>query len=417
MITVFQQLIAPIQPFFDKNCKQISEKCNAKTFSFSDFILKLIWAHATGVPSLKALISELQTNYAAHQLQLSPTPFSTFQEAFLRFELQYIKQAFQAVLLYCPWQRIPAFDEIGICKAIDGSILPNITSMHWAIYKKNKNAARLHLAFEFNRMIPTHFVIQAANSSERHFILQNLEKKVTYIADRGYFSFDLAYRITHTPACFIFRIKHNLKITYHRKLNVSSLKGKIPACFRDLQDRLIRFTNDPNSLVYRLVQFKVDQSEFLICTNRLDLTTLQIITLYAYRWQIELLFKYVKRTMNAIHAFSLSQDGLNFYFYTVMISLLLQLRLRQLCVEQLQNSSNTQLPLASIKHFTHLDQSNDYYGHDSAQWIKGLSKDLHFYWKIDRHWLIHLKNLIALPYDDNAIRFLGKMPIKNRAGR
>jgi hypothetical protein len=50
-----------------------------------------------------------------------------------------------------------------------------------------------------------------------------------------------------------------------------------------------------------LVKFSVLQSDFIICTNRFDLTSLQIIMLYAYRWQIELLFKFLKRTLNGIH--------------------------------------------------------------------------------------------------------------------
>lgn len=36
-------------------------------------------------------------------------------------------------------------------------------------------------------------------------------------------------------------------------------------------------------LVYRLVSFHVGQEQYLILTNRLDLTTFQVILLYAYR--------------------------------------------------------------------------------------------------------------------------------------
>ena len=81
---------------------------------------------------------------------------------------------------------------------------------------------------------------------------------------------------------------------------ISALSG-FPKCFEQITDEIICFTNDKHKETYRLVSFTVIQSRFLICTNRMDLSTLQIIMLYAYRWQIELLFKFIKRTIGGIH--------------------------------------------------------------------------------------------------------------------
>jgi len=49
------------------------------------------------------------------------------------------------------------------------------------------------------------------------------------------------------------------------------------------------------------VTFTLYQEVFYILTNRKDLTTYQIIMLYSYRWQIELIFRFLNRTLNGIH--------------------------------------------------------------------------------------------------------------------
>ena len=96
--------------------------------------------------------------------------------------------------------------------------------MEWAEYRKTKNAIRLHVSFSLNQMIPLEFLGTKANSSERTFLLDFLleiaKKGVTYIADRGYFSFDLAHKLTHTGAFFVLLIKENIKYSVGATLNV-----------------------------------------------------------------------------------------------------------------------------------------------------------------------------------------------------
>jgi IS4 transposase len=79
------------------------------------------------------------------------------------------------------------------------------------------------------------------------------------------------------------------------------------------------------------VRFTIQGKQFAICTNRTDLNTLQIIVCYAYRWQIELMFKFLKRTMHGLHLFNQSENGVKIQFYCLLTLALLQLRLKQCC--------------------------------------------------------------------------------------
>ncbi len=64
-------------------------------------------------------------------------------------------------------------------------------------------------------------------------------------------------------------------------------------------------------------------------SNRWELTTWQIITIYAYRWQIELIFLFLKRTLNGLHLLTHSRNGLENQFYCLLSAALLLLHFKQ----------------------------------------------------------------------------------------
>ena len=173
---------------------------------------------------------------------------------------------------------------------------------------------------------------------------------------------------------------------------------------------------DENENVYRLICFVVLQSQFKICTNRLDLTTLQVIILYAYRWQIELFFKFIKRSLNGIHLFNNSENGVNIQFHLLMITAVLKLRLKQNVVslvqenEQLDTSNenpdtnkqtkDTSIHLQKVKNIAQITPNHLY---QPSLWIKTLTTPLQKLWKIGCLWIRRLQNLIAQPYDNHTI--------------
>ena len=265
-------------------------------------------------------------------------------------------------------------------------------------------AIRLHLEFCLNKMIVTEFICQKANSAERDFLIAICKKNITYIADRGYFSFDLANFILNQKAFIIFRVKKNILVKREQKLKITSLKQKMPVFFDGLVDEIIYFTNDPHQNKYRLISFAIAKTKFVICTNRFDLSTLEIAMFYAYRWQIELFFKFLKRTMNGIHLFNHSENGVNIQFYCFMIISLLQLRLKQSC----QNNAQNCLELKKQMYKKNEDLLKNANQMSSQKWIQDINQVFHSSWKIGKHWLEDLRNLIIEHFNQDIIQFLAK---------
>jgi len=279
--------------------------------------------------------------------------------------------------------------------------------MCWAEYKKTKRAIRLHVEFSLNQMIPLEFIGQKANSSERQFLLGIVTKGVTYVADRGYFSFAVVAAISKAFAFFIIRIKDNMKFKVGKSLTVT---GQIPVCLNQVSDQLIRFDNDPNQIVYRLVMFKVLDSEFKICTNRLDLTTLEIIMLYAYRWQIELLFKFIKRVINGIHLFNHSKNGANIQFCLLMIMSVLYLNMRQFCKVNFSNTTSNvkKREVSTFEQSSNINDFNIYSEHCPDKWINSVNRVFEPLWKISSYWIENLKEVLAKPFDYQVISILAR---------
>ena len=407
METTFAVLLKPLLAYIEKNGEAIDKSSGSRTFKFQHFTLTMVFAYLMQVPSLRKLTNKLELSDTATSLGLQVFPWTTIRDGFTRFSATIFVNLYQYILQSTSIVHLDAIDELGLVSLVDGSIFPTISNMCWAEYKKNKRAIRLHVEFSLNQMIPLEFIGQKANSSERSFLLSILTKGVTYIADRGYFSFDVIAKISKAYAFFVFRIKDNMKFTVGKELNTT---GQIPNCLDEVSDQLIRFDNDPNQLICRLVMFKVMGSDFKICTNRLDLTTTEIIMLYAYRWQIELLFKFIKRVLNGIHLFNHSQNGANIQFCLLMIISVLYLSLRQFCKFNAStlNANVKILDQTDTQQASKLEDFNTFSGKQADSWINSINKAFESLWKISSYWVDNLRELIAKPFDNQVISVLAR---------
>ena len=407
--TTFDELCEPINSFLEQH-EQDHPPHHRETLHFADFVRKLIYHFAKNCASGRQLVTDLET--APLELELGEVKRSTFFDAFQRFPVVWFANLLAYLLAAVGWQAIPELDALGKLYCVDGSLFPALASMLWAEYTNKHQAVRLHLCFELNRMIPAHFLVDTGKSNEKKALLEMLEAGVTYIADRGYLSFPLLAAIVIAEACFIIRAKANLVYTRVERLPVS-LPDTVGHIFRHVTDQRVRLTNAKGKPIYRLVSFYVGQEQYLILTNRLDLTTFQVILLYAYRWQVELIFRFLKRSLNGLHLLSHSKEGVTIHFYALLIAALLELRLKQQCVHVYEAS----LP-ATISPQTEPDQPviaglmidpEHLAGTRGHTFLATVGEKLHRYWKISKHWLVALRNFLARPFDYQVVLALGRL--------
>ena len=251
-ITTFTTLLKPIEEQLSSMSAKIDFDSDSKKLFFKDFTQKLLFCFIYQVSSLRSLSLELKTNQVCKHLDLEYTPFSTLKDGFKRFDSIHYKTIFQELVKKVPLFKVPYLEEMGIFQVIDGSLFPTLVHMRWTQYRQNKNAFKLHFSFELNPMIPTEFWRGTGNSCERNMFLKMVQSGITYIADKGYFSFDLVEKVIRMQAFFILRVKEN---RLFEKLKSLEIAENMPVCFKNVSDSMDVFKNDPYQNTLRLIHF------------------------------------------------------------------------------------------------------------------------------------------------------------------
>ncbi len=395
--TTFDQLLQPLQAPLDE--LEAARKVHPReTLSLRAFTHLLVYYFTDAVKSGRQLLTA--TLSCAPELGLRPVKRSTFFDGFNRFPVRYFQLLFGLLLSTLPLQVIPELAPLGRLLCVDGSLFPALASMYWAQYQSGCNALRLHLAFELNRMVVVEILVTSGKSNERTALREMLEAGVTYIVDRGYVSFPLLAQIADGGAYFVMRMKSNLNYRVVEELAVS-LPEEVAGLYQQLSDRRVCLIGAAGAPLYRLVCFRFEGTIYRLLTNRWDLTSFEVMLLYSYRWQVELIFRHFKRTLGGLHLLSTSQQGVTIQFYALLITALLHLHLKQACVAAFEGGSSS-LPTARP-------------GVDVAALAEGVcttfvatvGEKLHRWWQISIHWLVHLRNLLARPFNREAVYLLG----------
>jgi hypothetical protein len=405
----FDVLFQPLEPPLEQH-EHNHPPHHRETLHFKGFVRLLVYHFTKNCESGRQLLTD--TLSAAPELGLSEVKRSTFFDAFPRFPIAWFTALLSFLLTAVVWKAIPELEALGKLYCVDGSLFPALATMLWAEYTSQHRAIRLHLCFELNRMIAVQFLVDSGNSNEKKALLPMLESAATYIADRGFFSFALLAAIAAAQAFFIFRAKANLVYKRVEKLPVN-LPATVQHLFSHVSDQRVRLTNAKGRPIYRLVSFWVGQERYLILTKRLDLTTFQVILLYAYRWQVELIFRFLKRSLNGLHLLSHSQEGVTIQFYALLITALLELRLKQQCVGLSETlASDGTSPQVEVDQPTIaglMIAPERLAGARGHTFLTTVGEKLHRYWKISKHWLVALRNYLARPFDQQVAMALGRL--------
>ena len=405
---VFGKIISPVAGFVEEAGNSLPGDSDTYTLSFVPFLYNLLFAVICNMKSISLLVTEIRTSAAARELGLADVSESMYSEAFVRYRPDMFRALFYQLLISVSFLHIPEISHLGRLLLADGSFFPAVLTMQWACYRNNSNALRLHLAFEINRMIPVQFLTTDGKYSERKFLRNILEEGVTYICDRGYVSFRLFSEICGKGAHFIIRGKENMKCSVHEVLSVS-VPDIFLKFFVNIHDFKVMFSNDKNRVTYRIVKFSVGDETYMLITNRPDLSTYEVIMLYAYRWQVELFFRFLKRTLNGIHLMTHDPKGVQSQFYIYMISYLLLLAFRQKCHTAAETDSKSDGIRTEEHENDGLPEKTQNKGSERL-YVCGLvsfiGEKLKKCWKIGLHWLTAVKNYLVSDFDIQIVRKL-----------
>lgn len=401
---VYQAIVAPLLPLLREEITRL--KADDYSLSLYFFCMNLCYAIIAGICSIRLLITEAKTSNDAQEAGITVALSSQYSEAFCRYDPMIFKRLFFGLLDRLEFKSIPEINALGRFILVDGSIFPAIKTMDWASYKKTANGIKLHLSFELNHMIPVQFISSDANDSEKKALQTFLEKGVTYIADRGYIAFNLFEQIAEQSAFFIIRVKSNMNYTVQNALNIhlpESWHGHLDK----VTDSHVVFKGDKQKKSYRLITFEALGETYRIATNRLDLKTHEIIMLYAYRWQVELFFRCIKRCFNGLHLWTHNEKGIEIQFYLYMMVYLLLLNFKQRSHDKQHELEKTEIII--VEKQVVKKTVNAVTRTPECGIVTLLGNKLKGVWKIGIHWLKAVKNKLTSPWDIETIKLLNSV--------
>src|SRR5579863_751275 len=192
--------------------------------------------------------------------------------------------------------------------ALDSTTIDLCLSLFpWAPFRSTKAAVKLHTLLDVRGAIPTFIHISDGKLHDVNVLdLLVPEPGAFYVMDRGYLDFARLYSLHQAGSFFVTRLKSNSKFRRLYSLPVDRASGVI--C-----DQLGELTGFYSQQGYpeRLRRIRYRDSEdrrLIFLTNHLSLPSRTVCELYRLRWQVELLFKWIKQLL-LIKSFSATSEN------------------------------------------------------------------------------------------------------------
>jgi IS4 transposase len=308
------------------------DKAGNRRFFFDQYVtLLLLYFFSPVVTSLRGLQQALGLDKVQKLVGSRRVALGSLSEAAAVFDpapLRHIVQELSARAL--PLEHGQAAAALRGLTAVDGSLLPALPRMLWALWQDDSHhAAKMHLQFDILKGVPCDATITPGASSEPEQLRVMLQPGRLYVTDRGYASYQLFRHILDAGSSFIGRVKDNTAFTVHEERPVSP-QAKQAGVLRDVVISKLGTDHHKDYLKQKVrlvivVRTKPDGSteELWLLTDRLDLAAELVGLAYKYRWTIELFFRWFKCILGCRHLLAEGPNGVAIQCYVALIASLL----------------------------------------------------------------------------------------------
>ena len=222
---------------------------------------------------------------------------------------------------------------------IDSTALPlNARSADWAHFSAKACGAKLHVIYDPLADVPSCVEVTPANINDVEVGARTaITAGTTYVFDKGYCRFDWWKKINDCGAFFVTRAKVNMRLRASRRRPLRKRKGD---GFKVLADDEVVLASKGNAslpIPLRRIKIRRDNGGVItLITNDLQRSAVEIAALYKSRWQIELLFRWIKQHLDIRKFLGRNDNAIRLQVLAAMIAyLLLRIAARVNCTTML----------------------------------------------------------------------------------
>jgi putative transposase len=334
--SILGNILKPIsRRWFDRLVEREGANAYDKTFDSWSHLVALIYAQLSGLGSLRGLTSSWNANAHHHyHLGVSKLARSTLSDANERRPPSIFQETFSQLSGLA--DRLTRKEGGQMVRLIDATPVPLGRVIDWAKRNGRIRGLKMHVVYDPAADNPTFVDVSHANVNDIEIgRTVPLEAGCTYVFDKGYCRYDWWISIDQADACFVTRMKTSARFRAQRWRTVKKAKGDGFTILDDAEVRLVSKGNSKLDIPMRRIHLKRDDgTKITLLTNDLVRSAIQIAALYKARWQIELLFRWIKQHLKIRSFLGQNQNAIRLQLLAAMIAyLLLRIAARQSCLQ------------------------------------------------------------------------------------
>ena len=334
--SIFGALLKPVnRRWFQGAVERHDADAYDKSFNSFDHLVTLVFAQLSHVDSLRGLETAFNANAHHHyHLNVGPLARSTLSDANARRPPQVFAETF--TILAATADRQTRREGAAMVRLIDASPIPLHKLCTWSQWNGRIRGMKLHVVYDPHADVPRCVEITPANVNDVEIGQATpIEAGTTYVFDKGYCHFGWWRTINAAKAFFVTRAKTNLRLRATGWRSRAPIEGD---GFTIIDDAEVVLTSKGNArlpIPLRRIRVKRENGgKITLISNDLTRSAVEIAALYKSRWQIELLFRWIKQHLRIRKFLGRNENAIRLQILAAMIAyLLLRIAARIHCLK------------------------------------------------------------------------------------
>ena len=308
---------------FEMIVEQFDGDAYDKSFKSWDHLVALIYAQLGRLDGLRGLVEVFNANARYHRMNLGPLARSTLSDANARRPCGVFAQTL--AMLAAMADRQMRCEGTEMIRLIDASPIPLGKLFKCARWNGRIRGMKMHVVYDPSSDVPCCVEVTPANVNDIEVGRRvKIRAGATYVFDKAYCRFDWWIKINTSKAFFVTRTKVNIRL---RVTKWRSVRKTVGDGFKIIDDAEVVLASKGDSrlpIPLRRIRVRRDKGGTLtLITNDLYRAAVEIAALYKLRWQIELLFRWIKQHLKIRKFLGLNDNAIRLQILAAIIAYLL----------------------------------------------------------------------------------------------
>jgi putative transposase len=323
--SILGHLLKPLsRRWFDSLVDRLGGDAYDKKFGSWPHLLALVYAQLAGICSLRALQTSWNANAHHHyHLGVGPLSRSTLSDANARRPVAIFAETFSKLSGLAG--RLVRREGEEMVRLLDATPIPLGKVIDWAKRNGRIRGLKMHVLYDPVSDNPTLVEITDANINDIEIGRKvTIEAGCVYVFDKGYCRYDWWSGIAAAEAHFVTRMKSGARFRAQHWRTVEQDRGDGFTILDDAEVKLGGKNKAKLAIPMRRIRVRRDDgSRITLLTNDLERSAVRIASLYKMRWQIELLFRWIKQHLKIRTFMGYNPNAIRLQLLAAMIAYIL----------------------------------------------------------------------------------------------